>query len=66
VLVPPFLRGYAGIIDECVVVGVGHYLEVWSKDGWAEQQKLLNDPELNAKRFAALNMATGGVASGTQ
>jgi MraZ protein len=63
VIVPPYLREYAGLMAECVIVGVGHYIEVWSKEGWAEQQKLLNDPELNAKRFAALNLATAGVAT---
>src|SRR3989338_7707135 len=62
ILVPPFLREYAGITSECVVVWGGHYIEVWSNAGWAEQQKLLNDSELNAKRFAALNLATAEVA----
>ncbi len=60
VLIPPFLREYAAITDECVVVGVGQYIEVWSKQGWAEQQQALNNPDLNAKRFAALDLATGG------
>jgi len=63
VLIPPFLREYGGIIDECVVVGVGQYIEVWSKSGWAEQQTALNNPDLNAKRFAALDLATGGAAT---
>ena len=64
ILVPPYLREYAGIADECVIVGVGHYIEVWSKAGWAEQLQAVNDPVVNAKRFAALNLATGGLPDG--
>jgi len=59
VLVPPYLRDYAGIQSECVIVGVGHAIEIWSAEGWAEQLKLLNDPAVNAARFAALNLALG-------
>jgi MraZ protein len=61
IIIPPFLRDYAGIdLDsECVIVGVGAYLEVWSKAGWEEQLKIVNDPVLNAKRFAALDLAPG-------
>ena len=58
-LLPPFLREYASLNGECVIVGVGQYVEVWSKDGWAEQLKIVNDPAINAKRFADLNLATG-------
>jgi MraZ protein len=56
--IPPFLRTYANLNGECVIVGVGDYIEVWSKDGWEEQLKIVNDPAINAKRFAALNLAT--------
>ena len=59
ILVPPYLRDYAGIQTECVIVGVGHAIEVWSSDGWNRQLAMLNDPEINAQRFAALNLAPG-------
>ena len=61
ILIPPFLRDYAGIDlgAECVIVGVGLYLEIWSKAGWEQQLKIVNDPELNAKRFASLDLAPG-------
>ncbi len=61
ILVPPFLREYAGIGlgTDCVIVGIGSCLEIWSKDGWQEQLKIVNDPDLNAKRFAALDFAPG-------
>ena len=57
ILVPPYLREYAGIDTDCVIVGVGHSIEVWSRDGWNEQLESLNDPSLNTARFAALNLA---------
>lgn len=67
ILIPPFLRDYAGIDlgTECVIVGVGLYLEIWSKAGWEQQLKIVNDPELNAKRFASLDLApgSGGVSN---
>jgi MraZ protein len=59
IVVPPYLREYAGIDSECVVVGVGHFVEVWSKDGWNEQLQKLNDPAINAARFSTLNLAPG-------
>lgn len=60
ILIPEFLREYARLEGECVIVGVGQYIEVWSKAGWAEQLTIVNDPAANAARFAALNLATGG------
>ena len=59
ILVAPFLREYANIESECVIVGVGQHIEIWSREGWAAQLQGLNDPETNAKRFATLNLAPG-------
>ncbi len=57
ILIPPFLREYAELVDECVVVGVGDYIEVWSRAAWAAQLETINDPALNAQRFAGMNLA---------
>ncbi len=59
ILVPPFLREYAAINGDCAIVGVGHAIEVWSTEGWAQQLQLLNDPAINAQRFSGLNLAPG-------
>jgi MraZ protein len=59
ILVPPYLRAYAGIQNDCVIVGVGGAIEVWSAEGWSAQLESLNDPDQNAARFAALNLAPG-------
>jgi MraZ protein len=58
VIVPPFLKTYAGIDSDVYIIGVGKYIEVWSKAGWEEQLQLVNDPEVNSRRFAALNLST--------
>ncbi len=57
ILVPPFLRDYAELTGECVIVGVGEYIEVWSRAGWDAQLQVINDPALNAQRFAGMNLA---------
>ena len=59
VLIPPFLRAYADLEGEVYIIGVGQNIEVWSKAGWEEQLKSMNDPEANSRRFAALNLAMG-------
>ncbi len=59
ILVAPYLRDYAGIETECVIVGVGQHIEIWSREGWAAQLNGLNDPEINAQRFSTLNLAPG-------
>ena len=59
ILIPAFLRNYAGLelSTEVTVIGSGEYAEIWSPGGWQEQLAQLNDPALNAQRFAALDLA---------
>jgi MraZ protein len=57
VLLPQFLRESAALNDEAIVVGAGDYFEIWSPELWSQQSALLNDPEANAKRFAALDLS---------
>jgi MraZ protein len=56
ILIPPFLRAYAGLDGEVYVIGVGQNIELWSKVGWEAQLQSMNDPEANSRRFAALNL----------
>ena len=42
VILPAPLLAHAGIEKEVVVVGVDDHLELWSAQGWAEQQALLD------------------------
>jgi len=64
ILIPPFLRAYAGLDGECVIMGVGEYIEVWSRADWEAQLQVVNNPDLNAKRFAALNLSVGPSEAG--
>ena len=56
-LVPQFLREFAGLDSEAVIVGVGEAIEIWSPEVWAEQESLLQDADANAQRFAELDLS---------
>lgn len=43
IVIPPPLRQYAGITDTAVIVGVNHYLEIWSKESWEGEQELMSE-----------------------
>ncbi len=55
---PAFLRDFAGLDSDVMVVGAGDYAEIWSPAGWQDQLLSVNDPVANARRFATLNLAT--------
>ena len=59
--IPGFLRSYATLDGEAVVVGAGDYVEVWNPAAWQEQLDLVNDPATNTERFAALDLAPGNL-----
>ena len=56
-LIPQFLREFAGLETEAVIVGVGEAIEIWSPEAWAEQEGLLQDADANAQRFAELDLS---------
>ncbi len=49
VLVPQYLREYAGLSDAAVVVGVHDRIEVWSRERWLAER---GDTEANAAELA--------------
>ena len=59
VLIPTFLREYAGIQVDAYVVGAGDYFEIWSPPLWDEQQANLRDAEANTQRFIAFDLSAG-------
>jgi MraZ protein len=59
IVVPEYLRVYAGLQNQVVVVGAGQYLEVWDAERWNAQLTQLNDSDANTRRFASLDLATG-------
>ena len=56
-LVPQFLRDFAVLENEAIIVGVGEAVEIWSPKIWAEQEILLQDADANAQRFAELDLS---------
>lgn len=58
ILIPPFLRDAAGIQSEVVIVGAGDYIEIWTPQSWQDQDSQLNDVNVTANRFAALDLST--------
>jgi MraZ protein len=58
ILLSQNLRDYANLKTEVVFVGQGDYFEIWAAEPWQQQQDQINDVEMNAKRFAALDLAT--------
>ena len=55
VLVPGELRAHAQLEREAVVVGMHTFIEVWSPDGWAAQDELMDrDGASIAERLASL------------
>jgi len=52
VLIPYFLRQFAKLGKDAVIVGVGEAIEIWSPSAWQEQADDLSDPEANAQQFA--------------
>ncbi len=59
ILIPQFLRSFAGLDFALVIVGMGDYFEIWSPEGWKVQNAQLQDPQLNTDRFTAFSLATG-------
>lgn len=58
ILIPQFLRQFASLENDVVIVGSGEYCEIWSAGLWAAQTEQLQDAQTNAHRFAALNLTS--------
>jgi len=57
-LIPQFLRQYAGLDGEVVLAGAGNYIEIWAPAQWDLQLNQMQDTEANAQRFAPLVIST--------
>ncbi len=55
ILIPPALRGHAGLNKDVVLAGVIDKIEVWDKDRWEEQADV-NDIDDIAERLAELGL----------
>jgi len=52
VLIPNYLRDFAKLEGEAVIVGVGEAIEIWSPEAWQGQVDELSDSDANAQQFA--------------
>lgn len=43
IVLPPYLRDFAGIEDEVVIAGMFNYVELWSVDGWQSVRESIED-----------------------
>jgi len=59
ILLPEFLREYAGLDNETVLVGAGEYFEIWGAAVWSGERRSVSDPASNAQRFKAFDLSSG-------
>jgi len=57
ILLPQFLRQFAGLEESLVIIGAGSYFEIWSEPAWKTQQAALHEVRLNPDQFAGMNLA---------
>ena len=56
VVVPAYLREWAGLKSEAVVVGSLDHIEIWAPDRWANVRRGLEDPQALAEHLAGLGI----------
>jgi MraZ protein len=54
---PTYLREYANIDKQAVIIGLHNHCEIWNADQWRERQEQShNDPEGRAAQFESLGI----------
>lgn len=57
VILPPYLREYANIDKQAVIIGLHDHCEIWNPERWRKRQQLSDaDPEGRAEQFANLGI----------
>jgi MraZ protein len=56
VLIPPYLREYAGLDGEVTVTGLNTYVEVWDPEAWHEERAHVQGDGVDAEDWAALGI----------
>ena len=41
-VVPDYLRAYAKLSEEVVIIGAGDHFEIWNKEGWSKLEQSLD------------------------
>lgn len=55
ILIPQFLRTFAGLESDAIVVGNGSYFEIWSTDQWTRHEEA-NDPAKQSDRYSDISI----------
>jgi MraZ protein len=56
VLIPQYLRDYAGLNGEVIVAGLDTHVEIWNPDAWNEARKGFESGALDAEHWAKLGI----------
>ncbi len=56
VLIPPYLREYAGITDHAVIAGMESYVEIWNPTAWTDVLESVQNTEAHAVNWQALGI----------
>ncbi|OGO24150.1 MAG: hypothetical protein A2Y54_04125 [Chloroflexi bacterium RBG_16_51_16] len=56
--IPMELTEFADLKENAVLVGLGDFIEIWSMEGWKQQEEELKNSDQNTSRFAGLTLAT--------
>ncbi len=55
ILIPQFLRTFAGLESDAIVVGNGSYFEIWSTEQWTRHEEA-NDPAKQSDRYSDISI----------
>ncbi|GAB4469813.1 MAG: division/cell wall cluster transcriptional repressor MraZ [Anaerolineales bacterium] len=58
ILIPQYLREKANLNSEIVIVGVGSFFEIWSKENWEQHKLVLDEAESDVARFIDFQLTT--------
>jgi MraZ protein len=57
VILPQYLREYAHLDNQAVVIGLYNYCEIWNPEHWRERQQHSDkDPDARAEQYASLGI----------
>ncbi|GAB4434302.1 MAG: division/cell wall cluster transcriptional repressor MraZ [Anaerolineae bacterium] len=56
ILIPPYLREYAGIDSNVIIAGMQTYVEIWNPEAWMSELQSVQDTKANAEAWRALNI----------
>ncbi len=58
ILIPHYLRQFAGLEIAVVIAGVGDHFEIWSELEWKAQEEQIQNTQDNAQRFIAVELTS--------